>query len=196
MPQTFKNYIMNAVLEQWLNIRKAEEAKKRDQHLIELGLVDESKKVRVYTEKKVSKESQWDEARKAYFTEEPTAIEVTDQEYVDILYHESLMEVEEEEEPRARGNNGASTILIIVAILHFIIAIAGLFLWLSGENDPGDVFATVSNGTLAITIEVIGMSMVGVGAIFGCIYLALANTLKLHFKLLQKIECNTSKKDE
>lgn len=38
---------MNVKVEEFLNLKKAEEKKRRDEHLVSLGLVDESKTVRM-----------------------------------------------------------------------------------------------------------------------------------------------------
>ncbi len=105
--------------------KKASELKKRDEHLISLGLVDESRStcgIKYLDNWNGSKECQWDDKKGKYYikTEVPAAIEVTDEEYEEILkYSSPTTENVKMELPKTKWSK-------TIEITAFICLIAGV----------------------------------------------------------------------
>lgn len=92
---------MNAKVEEFINKKKDElrekELRKREKHLISLGLIDENKTKRgiVYLDNwDGTKDCKFDEDKNKYYKEGyvPVAIEVTDEEYQEILKYATAEE--------------------------------------------------------------------------------------------------------
>ena len=74
---------MDAKVKEFLETAKAKEReafeKKRDEHLISLGLVNEGESVREYADNYNYVFNKWDEETKKYYREKLVAISVTDE---------------------------------------------------------------------------------------------------------------------
>ncbi len=81
--------IMNPKLKEFLNNKRTEELIKRNEHLISLGLIDETKtiKKRTYHPNREYGFNLYDQEKKMFYREDVfySAIEVTDEEYEQIL---------------------------------------------------------------------------------------------------------------
>lgn len=138
---------MNNKAQEFINKMKAEqrekELKKRGKHLISLGLIDEekSKEEVVYSDvRDYSNDWKWDKEKEKYYkmVQIKVPIEVTDEEYQEILKYAPVIENEVEEiikpEPETPTSNA---IRIIAIILLILMLIGGVILSLSlGEWIP------------------------------------------------------------
>lgn len=91
---------MNAKVKEFLDGAKAKEReefeKRRDEHLISLGLLDdESETVRVYSNYRDDLYFYWDEEKKMYYYEGKQPIKVTDEEYEEIIKYSKKDVVDE-----------------------------------------------------------------------------------------------------
>ena len=95
---------MNAKVQEFIEKMKVEEQKKRDEHLISLGLIDDELS---YEEKKYVEESElaedvyWDDERKEYYksTKVLVPLKVTDDEYQEILKYSSTLKHSSTKQP-------------------------------------------------------------------------------------------------
>ena len=110
---------MNAKVEEFLNLKKAEEKKRRDEHLVSLGLVDESKTVRgrKYSRFWSEEYEQYDGDKDMYFCEKEVyaPLEVTDEEYCEILKYapENVVKCDVE---KTSGTNWGGVIKVMTGI--------------------------------------------------------------------------------
>ena len=88
---------MNAKVQEFINQKKQEEKKKRDEHLISLGLVTGEKIIKREYLEYYSYGAILDEKEDRYYIEHKSeqAIEVTDEEYQEILKYSSASEKKE-----------------------------------------------------------------------------------------------------
>lgn len=131
---------MNAKVEEFLNLKKAEEKKRRDEHLVSLGLFDESKTVRMrkYSRFWSEEYEQYDGDKEMFFCEKEVyaPLEVTDEEYCEILKYAPENVVKCDVEKISRTNWGG--VIKVMAYIYLIVGvIANLFL-LSGIDKPSD----------------------------------------------------------
>ena len=138
---------MNNKVQEFINKMKAEqrekELKERGEHLISLGLIDEDKSIEgiVYSDvRDYSNDWKWDNEKQKYYKigQIKAPIEVTDEEYQEILKYAPVIENEVEEiikpEPETPTSNA---IRIIAIILLILMLIGGVILSLSlGEWIP------------------------------------------------------------
>lgn len=142
---------MNTQLEEFINQKKAEQKKKRDEHLISLGLVDKSKttKVKKYIEYDIPG-CMLDSSGKIYMeVDEYDPIEITDEEYEELLKYTSTQN--EKKEINTTSTNTINTIAGILLALSIITTIAGILFCFDYEGN------------------VIGIPLTIVG-IFSCLY--------------------------
>ena len=130
---------MNAKVQEFINKMKEEQRKKelkqKEELLISLGLVDESKTIKriVYLndeECKDSTTSKWDAEKQMFYEAimSPAPIEVTDEEYQEILKYSSNIERRKQIKKDNKETPCADTINVIVKIFLVINIIGGLIL--------------------------------------------------------------------
>lgn len=142
---------MNAKVQEFIEKMKAEEQKRREEHLISLGLIDEEKSFigKKYFDKwDGTSTCHWDNKERKYYkmVEFKDALEVSDEEYLEILKYcpltgtkETTKPIEESKEqkvstPWADGINTIANILLAVNIIGGII----LFVMLSSSYSTKD----------------------------------------------------------
>lgn len=134
---------MDAKVKEFLETAKAKEReafeKKRDEHLISLGLVNEGESVREYADNYNYVFNKWDEETKKYYREKLVAISVTDEEYEEIKKYSATDVVEEEE-----LENGAEKFLAVIngisLAIGIIAAIVLIFVALDSYRNGGYFF--------------------------------------------------------
>lgn len=134
---------MDEKVKEFLETAKAKEReafeKKRDEHLISLGLVNEGESVREYADNYSYIFNKWDEETKKYYREKLVAISVTDEEYEEIKKYSATDVVEEEE-----LENGAEKFLAIIngisLAIGIIAAIVLIFVALNSYRNGGYFF--------------------------------------------------------
>ena len=113
-------------IEKMKEIEKAKELKQREEHLISLGLIDEEKTKRgiVYLDNwDGTRGWKFDNEKNKYYKEDyvPAAIEVTDEEYQEILKYAPITTKKQEETVAQKGvANTIKTVAIIFAIINTI----------------------------------------------------------------------------
>lgn len=131
---------MNVKVEEFLNLKKAEEKKRRDEHLVSLGLVDESKTVRgrKYSRFWSEEYEQYDGDKDMFFCEKEVyaPLEVTDEEYKEILKYapENVVKCDV---GKSSGTNWGGVIKVMAYVYLIVGVIANLFLLL-GIDKPSD----------------------------------------------------------
>lgn len=127
---------MDAKVQEFINKMKEEEKKQRDDKLISLGLTDENKKtvIREYLNYK-RYDAKYDETKKQHYIEKEveSPIEVTEDEYQEILKYSSFIKNEttnETTEIKDISTTWASTIKVIANILLVLNIIGGFILWI------------------------------------------------------------------
>ena len=134
---------MNAKVQEFIDKKKSElkeeELKKREEHLISLGLVDESKSVEGVVYFDIwdgSEECKWDEEKQRYVKRSyvPAPIEVTDEEYQEILKYapKERTETGVKKEPDTTWGNAINTIANILLAINII---GGVTLCIILSND-------------------------------------------------------------
>ena len=123
---------MNAKVQEFINKMKEEEKKQRNENLISLGLVDETKKtiVRQYINYYRS-DAKFDEEKKLNYIEKEVyePIEVTDEEYKEIVKYSAFGEVKIQE-TKEISTTWANAIKVIANILLALNIIGGFILWI------------------------------------------------------------------
>jgi hypothetical protein len=114
---------MNTKVKEFLDRAKAKEReafeKRRDEHLISLGLLDEeSECVREYSSYYSSFFPNWDAEKKMYYYDRKQPIKVTDEEYEEILKYSTKDAVEE-----TKIENGAEKFLGVMSVINLVIGI-------------------------------------------------------------------------
>lgn len=122
---------MNAKVQEFINQKKQEEKKKRDEHLISLGLVTGEKIIKREYLEYYSYGAILDEKEDRYYIEHKSeqAIEVTDEEYQEILKYSSASEKKEIDYKWANIIKNVATIFLVLSILGGV-----LFSFILGEN--------------------------------------------------------------
>ena len=135
---------MNAKVQEFINKMKEEqnaiELKRREEHLISLGLVDDSKTTSgiIYLEKwDGTEECKFDYKLQKYYKEGciKAAIEVTDEEYQEILKYAPITKEETNDVKNSCGTTWANAIKVIANILLAINIIGGLILCVVLSSD-------------------------------------------------------------
>ncbi|MBQ2363941.1 MAG: hypothetical protein II288_00060 [Alistipes sp.] len=136
---------MNAKVQEFIDKKKAEQREKalkqRNEHLISLGLIDEEKCIEsvVYLDElDKSAPCQWDLEKQKYVkkTYIPVPIEVTDEEYQEILKYAPITEKESVDTKKSKvskSSGGYSKVIMFAAKVFFVTHIALLagllYLW-------------------------------------------------------------------
>ena len=127
---------MNAKAQEFINKKKSElqekELRERNEHLISLGLVDESKSIEgiLYLDSwDGSEKCLWDEEKQKYYkrTYIPAPIELSDDEYQEILKLAPI-ELKEKKVEVERRTNWAGAIVFAANLFLAISIIAGIYL--------------------------------------------------------------------
>lgn len=158
---------MNAKVQEFIEKMKAEEQKKRDEHLISLGLIDDELS---YEEKKYVEESElaedvyWDDERKEYYksTKVLVPLKVTDDEYQEILKYSALLEQKEatKQPVDSTYSDGIRTIGKILLFGHIIGGVI-LYLLLADRYDDIAWIAIVFGVVNALqSVLIIGFSKI------------------------------------
>lgn len=135
---------MDAKVKEFLDAAKAKEReafeKKRDEHLISLGLIDEeSEVVREYSSYYSSRFEKWDVDKKMYYYDRKQPVKVTDEEYEEILKYSTKNEIEEIE-----IENGAEKFLSVMnginLAIGIIAAVVLIFVALDAYRNGGYYF--------------------------------------------------------
>jgi len=108
----------------------------RDNHLISLGLVDESKSERVYQDYFSEKYDTYDNEKQKYYTEKLFALEVADEEYEEICKYFPPTLTQKEIFKTATT---AENILNIIAVIVLVCGIIGALVCLFTITDYGDI---------------------------------------------------------
>lgn len=120
---------MNIKAEELINKIKEEQKSQREEHLISLGLVDKSRKhtKRVYIDKYASG-AKLDSSKNQYYfeSEEFAAIEVTDEEYREILKHFPLPDNKNTDKTETRWANIINRVANILIPINLVI---GIVMW-------------------------------------------------------------------
>ncbi len=120
---------MDTKVKEFLDAAKAKEReafeRKRDEHLISLGLIDEeSEVVREYSSYYSTRFEKWDVDKKLYYYDRKQPVKVTDEEYEEILKYSTKNEIKEIE-----IDNGAEKFLSVMNVINLAIGIfAAVFL--------------------------------------------------------------------
>lgn len=145
---------MGAKVKQFIDDAKAKERAKfeakRDEHLIALGLIDEEKSGIEYSPTFEKGFSHWDEEKKQYYREVKIPVNVTDEEYAEILKYTSQTK-EADIADDATLKNGAERFLGVVNTIGLIIFILGALgcIILAFDNSEGE-YLLMALGVLII----------------------------------------------
>lgn len=111
---------MDTKVKEFLDAAKAKEReafeKKRDEHLISLGLISEV--VREYSSHYSTRFEEWDVDKQMYYYDRKQPVKVTDEEYEEILKYSTKNEIEEIE-----IENGAENFLSVMNGINLAIGI-------------------------------------------------------------------------
>ncbi len=141
---------MDAKVKEFLDAAKAKEKKERDNHLISLGLIDEGKTQREYSQNYGAGFYQWDEEKKMYYNDKAVPVEVTDEEYEEIKKYSSKNAVESVE-----LDNGAESFLKVINIIVLIIGIiatVGLLIAAANSYRGGGVYVLSAAAVLVVSL--------------------------------------------
>lgn len=163
---------MNPQLEKYINEKKEEMKKQRDEHLISLGLIDESKtKVERILFDSFKDGAKYDSSLKKFIVENVTTfpIDITEDEYQELLKYTSKTEdtqkieskqnqdIKPDTKPTIEINNDASKKLITLnkffTVLAIIFLILGIILTGIGIDDLGGYYSDP-------TLFILGISFV------------------------------------
>lgn len=149
---------MDAKVKQFIDDAKAKERAKfeakRDEHLIALGLIDDSKKIIEYTP--FSKDNEkgyihWDEDKKQYYREKPAPVIVTDEEYAEILKYAPNTTPANTAGQKNTIENGAERFLGVINTIGLILFILTAFICIIASFEEGYFFF------VAIGIIIVGL---------------------------------------
>jgi hypothetical protein len=115
----------------------ASEKEKRDKHLISIGLIDEGKTIRQYQDY-YSNNSKYDEDKKQYYIEIAGALDVTDEEYLEICKYFPTVDKEVKvsfERSGVRTLNGFGTFFFIIASIAALVTIIGFIMYIANDMD-------------------------------------------------------------
>lgn len=114
--------------------QKEKERESKNEILISLGLVDKKNSHREYYPYRVNEKCKWDEEVEKYYIDKHTPLEVSDEEYKEILKY---AQIEGEEEKPKKSTNWGKSIETIVWIILIIGIIFNLFLMFNVEKPTG-----------------------------------------------------------
>lgn len=115
--------------------QKQEEENIKNEILIHFGLIDKEKSEREYFPYFVNDKCKWDEDLGKYYIEKPVPLEVSDEEYNEILkLAEAEVEFEFEEEKPKKSSNWGNAIEVI-AWITLILNILSIFIFIFMFNE-------------------------------------------------------------
>ena len=114
--------------------QKQKEQEAKNEHLIRLGLIDKEKSNREYFPYFVNNKCKWDEDLGKYYIEKPVPLEVSDEEYNEILKLAEA-EVELEEEKPKKSSNWGNAIEVIAWIAFILTIIPSIFIFIVSKFD-------------------------------------------------------------
>lgn len=145
---------MNEKVEALISKRKEElrkrSLKRRNQHLVDLGLVSEKSTRQYFDTWQNTPDCKWDEEKKKYYIGVEVPLEVTDEEYAEICkyFPETTSMVEIETFGAEVTLKTIASIILVVGILSFLILVG---MAITGEFPPVVV-------VYAIVVLIIGLS--------------------------------------
>lgn len=122
--------------------RKKKEQEIKNELLVHMGLVDKDKSYREYFPYWVNDNCKWDEETGKYYIEKSVPLEVSDEEYQEILKY-AQVEVEEEEEERKlkKGTTWGNAIEIMAYIVLIVGIIANIILMINVKGPTGATYS-------------------------------------------------------
>ena len=114
--------------------QKQKEQEAKNEHLIRLGLIDKEKSNREYFPYFVNNKCKWDEDLGKYYIEKQVPLEVSDEEYNEILKLAEA-EVELEEEKPKKSSNWGNAIEVIAWIAFILTIIPSIFIFIVSKFD-------------------------------------------------------------
>ena len=124
--------------------QKKKEQEIKNKVLIHLGLIDQEKSDREYFPYWVNEKCKWDEEVGKYYIGKNVPLEVSDEEYQEILkYAQVEVEVEEEEEERKlkKGTTWGNAIEIMAYIVLIVGIIANIILMINVKGPTGATYS-------------------------------------------------------
>lgn len=115
----------------------ASEKEKRDKHLISLGLIDEGKEIRQYVDY-YSENFKYDEEKKQYYKDIVVALDVTDEEYLEICKFFPAVDdkvVVSFEGSGVKTLNGFGTLFFIISSIATLVTVVGFMMYLANDMD-------------------------------------------------------------
>lgn len=98
----------------------AEKKQIREEHLISLGLVDQTKTERKYLNG-FDKSALWDETRRLYYIEKAIPLDITDEEYIEVCKYFPPNSTPNEATTAEKALNVIATIVLILGIIGTVI---------------------------------------------------------------------------
>jgi hypothetical protein len=121
--------------------QKKKEQEIKNEILIHLGLIDKEKSDREYFPYWVNEKCKWDEEVGKYYIGKNVPLEVSDEEYQEILkYAEIELEEERKNAKQKKGGRWGNTIKIMAYIALFIGVLANIILMFTVENISGSIY--------------------------------------------------------
>ena len=159
---------MNPQLEKYINNRKEEIKKQRENHLLSLGLIDESKTIveRILVddidEVKNVRIVKFDETLNKYYFEEETKfpIDITEEEYQELLKYIPQDKIK----PNKEASENLTTLNKLYKVFAYILLILGIILTITTTPFTIGIFCII----LSITIFIERMFIKGFIVIVEC----------------------------
>lgn len=141
MGQTVQEFIQAAQAKE-----REEFERKRDFHLIGLGLIDSEKSTKYYSKYQSSVYTMWDSEKKMWYYSTPAPLDVTDEEY------EEIKRLTQHKTETPTLNDSAETFLNVVLIIFLIVGILGaIILFVIGADTYSGEVYFISGGVLLVT---------------------------------------------
>lgn len=141
MGQTVQEFIQDAQAKE-----REEFERKRDFHLIGLGLIDSEKSTKYYSKYQSSVYTMWDSEKKMWYYSTPAPLDVTDEEY------EEIKRLTQHKTETPTLNDSAETFLNVVLIIFLIVGILGaIILFVIGADTYSGEVYFISGGVLLVT---------------------------------------------
>lgn len=152
---------MNEQIEKWIENRKSEQRKefeqKRDEHLVNIGLTDESKTIRKYYDYFIEG-MQYDEDKGRYYKDSNGPIDVSDEEYAEICKYAPFKEFKQ---VQMKGlNNGVEGFLNIMAYITLSVGVIAFIVLLASSIDTIRYYTEFSFLTFGYGVCVLISSLV------------------------------------
>ena len=144
---------MKEQVENLLRVEKeriiASDKQKRENHLLSLGLIDQEKTSRIYSDYQ-GLDYKFDEEKKKYYTERVEALDVTDEEYIEICkYFPPSKKVD-------NLNNQSNTKKILFMFLGILCILIGIIIFGSAYRDDYSLGDNLMRGLGSTFILIVG----------------------------------------